>query len=172
MLDDSPFDPFTLHWNFQPETPSKSHQSAALDVSALPKQAPAEPSPHATFSTALMTAASPKDSKAQPKKHRSVVTHAAERKLEVTVSAARWKGNHERYLEYTPFWSKFRVDTSMVQNHLSKKVPMFGLSDIAVQRPSKPTFLVKDRKKELEREPTLMELYELSKREAERKENS
>jgi len=190
-LDDTPFDPYALHWNLHPDAPpapapsssASHHRYAATNVSTLPRQAPASPSPNAALSTALLSAAAATSSSSSSSSGNAqnaagaaapLLAPEQDRRLvrDVTVRATRWRGNHERYLEHTPFWGKFRVDASMMQSHLAKRVPMLGLSDVAVQRPSKPQFLVKERASELKREPALMELYELSKREGGPSQNS
>jgi hypothetical protein len=173
-IDDAPFDPHALHWARHPDAPARRRPlgSAADPLGDLRRMAPAQPhelgelrkiargapSPHGELAAALVTkeqiAGEGGEGDSQPPRPT----------FEVTVRASRWQGNHERYLEHTPFWGKFRVDASMMQAHLARLggggVPMFGLSDIGVQRPSKPEFLVKERKAEMMREPTLLELWE------------
>jgi hypothetical protein len=164
-LDDAPFDPYALHWARHPDAPPRAGQARGGDGPAgLPKRAAVAPAPHGALSAALLSAA----------KDNAVGGAAAVRPahappppppqprptLEVAVRATRWRGSHERYLEHTPFWGKFRVDASLMQAHLAGKVPMAGLSDVGVQRPSKPEFVVRDRKVESEREPGLLELWE------------
>ena len=170
-LDDAPFDPYALHWARHPDAPPRAGQARGGDGPAgLPKRAAVEPSPHGALSAALMSAA--RDSAAADGGGGAVGGAAAVRgapppppqqprpTLEVVVRATRWRGSHERYLEHTPFWGKFRVDASLMQAHLAGKVPMAGLSNVGVQRPSKPEFLVRDRKVESEREPGLLDLWE------------
>jgi hypothetical protein len=179
-LDDAPFDPYALHWARHPDAPPPAQRARGggdAGPSGLPKRAAVAPSPHGALSAALLSAA--RDGTATLDAAAAAAIAAANGgtatalgagpspppappapSLEVAVRATRWRGSHERYLEHTPFWGKFRVDQSLMQAHLAGVVPMEGLSDIGVQRPSKPEFLVRDRKVESEREPGLLELWE------------
>jgi hypothetical protein len=161
-LDDAPFDPTALHWTRHPDAPAREQLTpSSMDASdgpaGLPRRAAVAPAPHGTsLPEALLGAGARTGGEGSA----PMPAARAGPTLEVGVRATRWKGNHERYLEHTPFWGKFRVDPSMVQAHLARTVPMEGLSDVGVQRPSKPEFVVRERKVESEREAGLMELWE------------
>jgi hypothetical protein len=169
-LDDAAFDPYALHWTLHPDAPGRASTSREAQFKGgdparlLPKQAPAAPSPHGALSAALLSAAAAENGAGGDGLADPTPLHLLPPSLQVTVRATRWRGNHERYLEHTPFWGKFRIDASLMQAHLASRVPMPGLSDVGVQRPSKPEFLVRDRKAESERGASLMELWEAGRR--------
>jgi hypothetical protein len=81
---------------------------------------------------------------------------------EFEVKVEPWKGTHRGYLERTTYWGPFRVVPSVMQHHLSKIVPVPGLSDVDVHREPAELNISYRKSQELANSKTLKELYESS----------
>ena len=80
------------------------------------------------------------------------------------VTADRWRGSHQDYLERSQFWGPFRVDKrSMIHQDLAKSVPIVGLSDINLKRKDIPIRILLKRREEVKGQKPLMQIWEEAK---------
>ena len=78
---------------------------------------------------------------------------------EFEVKAEPWKGSHRGYLERYPYWGPFQIETSLMQQHLAKIVPIPALSDVKVHRDPTPLPILYRKSRALAKAKTLNELY-------------
>jgi len=82
---------------------------------------------------------------------------------EFRLEADVWLGKHQDYLERSPLWGPFWVDSrTAIQQDLAKRVPLIGLSDIAIQKRTReiPLRILRKRQKGLTERKTLREVFE------------
>lgn len=78
------------------------------------------------------------------------------------VKANVWQGKHRDWLERHPFWGSFKTEKrGSVQQDLSQRVPLVGLSDINIKgKPEVPIRVLLKRKEQYANKPTLREMME------------
>jgi len=85
-------------------------------------------------------------------------------RIEFRISADKWQGKHADYLERSPFWGPFVVDTrSRIQQDLKQRAPLFGLTDLGLQRREIPLRVLRKQQEELASRMTVREYFELAK---------
>jgi hypothetical protein len=157
-----PFNPYDLHWVRERKLLSVDQigiEHMLEDLGGPPAGEEREPKPSLSQLQAELEVKRlpPRNKKtSRPTTDSKITTHEFEVKVEP------WKGSHRSYLERTTYWGPFRVVPSIMQQHLSKVVPVLGLSDVEVHRQPANRNISYRKSQELANAKTLKELYESS----------
>lgn len=80
---------------------------------------------------------------------------------DIRMMAEHWRGNHQDFIERSPTWGPFRINTgSATQQDLAKRVPLIGLSDIDVKKAEVPIRILRRRQEELKKRKDWTRIWE------------
>jgi hypothetical protein len=153
-----PFNPYDLHWIRERQLSQSSSIGLEYMLDELEGKAPN--GDHSKDSSASKLKEELKGKRLLTgTRIKSPKTDSKVTVQEFEVKAEPWKGSHRGYLERSTYWGPFQIETSLMQQHLAKIVPLPALSDVKVHRHPMPLPILYRKSRALATAKTLQELY-------------